>query len=262
MVVIDDEVAIAADENKIQRILTNLALNARDAMKDGGRITLRLHAPAEEDGGPFARIEVTDTGAGMSEEVQARIFDPFFTTKAGSGTGLGLSSVKELVTANGGHVHVRSALQQGTTIAICWPSLTTWSSSVEDLPPTQPSATKLTVLFVDDDPIVRRALIRGLGNQPITLLEASNGTEAVEIARRYQDPIHVLCSDCVMPGLPIRQLIEEYRSLYPNGRVMVCSGYEPDDAGLAEGAVDDFFPKPFSASELAYRIRQLVTKPR
>ena len=259
---------ILADEGELLRVLMNLALNARDAMRDGGALTLRVRPPSPRElegfrseppstpGSPPATglvvIEVEDAGSGMSEEVRARLFEPFFTTKQGAGTGLGLASVRDVVAAHGGHVDVTSELGVGTTISLCWPTVAPPGPHAEE-PLVRRSQESAVVLLVDDDAGVRLALRKGLTRAGMTVLEAPDGAAALTTARRHASPIHVLCTDCVMPGPPVRQLIAQFRALH-QGKVLVCSGYAPAETGLTPDVFDDFLPKPFTSDELAARI--------
>jgi signal transduction histidine kinase/CheY-like chemotaxis protein len=263
---------LLADEGEVLRVLMNLALNARDAMRDGGELTLRVRPPSSREldawrpdqpsapGVPSVTgivvLEVEDTGSGMSEEVRARLFEPFFTTKQASGTGLGLASVRDIVTAHGGRVDVTSEVGTGTTISLTWPTVSEPAQRALATP-FRASNERVVVLLVDDDPAVRLALSRGLTRAGMTVLEAADGAAALTTARRHAEPIHVLCTDCVMQGPPVRQLIAQFRALH-HGRVLVCSGYAPADTGLTEDIFDDFLTKPFTSEDLAQRIRSVL----
>jgi len=260
---------VVADEGEVMRVLMNLALNARDAMRDGGKIVLRVRPPTPEerllplpDAAAASRdlpapvdvavVEVEDSGSGMSEAVRGRIFEPFFTTKQASGTGLGLASVRDIVVAHGGRVEVASEPGVGTTISLLWPTVERVVERARKASPRRPSE-PVVVLLVDDDDAVRLALRRSLTRAGMTVLDAADGASALTLARRHQAPIHLLCTDCVMPGPPLRQLIASFRELH-HGRVLVCSGYAPAETGLTPEVFDDFLPKPFSAETLAARV--------
>jgi len=197
-------------------------------------------------------VEVEDSGSGMSEAVRGRIFEPFFTTKQASGTGLGLASVRDIVVAHGGRVEVASEPGVGTTISLLWPTVERVVERARKASPRRPSE-PVVVLLVDDDDAVRLALRRSLTRAGMTVLDAADGASALTLARRHQAPIHLLCTDCVMPGPPLRQLIASFRELH-HGRVLVCSGYAPAETGLTPEVFDDFLPKPFSAETLAARV--------
>lgn len=260
---VEKDAIVAADEGEVLRVLTNLALNARDAMRDGGTLTLRLRGPrssepqASKDGLPFVVVEVEDTGAGMADSVKERLFEPYFTTKQGSGTGLGLASVRDIVEARGGSVAVASALGRGTTISLYWP--TAKSASGEASESGSHPRGPLVVLVVDDDPAVRAAITRGLTRSGITVLEAADGASALLSARRHAGRIDVLCTDCVMPGLPAVQFIERFREIHAS-RVIVCSGYAPADTGLSSQHFDDFLQKPFASETLVARLYALLAE--
>ena len=253
---VEGEPAIVADEAEIQRILTNLVLNARDAMREGGTVTLRVE-PSTLAGAPCARMVVRDDGAGMTEEVRLRLFEPFFTTKGGAGTGLGLASVRELTEAAGGRVSVESELGVGSSVSVYWPLAAAEPESRARAVPGGSDGHGINVLLVDDDAQVRALLARGLRRLGFTVVEAADGSEALTLIRRHREPLHVLCSDCIMPGVPLRELIAAFRAAYPDGRVLLCSGYAPHDAGIAPGVADTFLSKPFRLDELAARIVEL-----
>jgi len=255
---VDDDVAIVADEGQIQRLLTNLVLNARDAMREGGRVTLRVKRSSAAEG-PFALIEVEDDGAGMSEDVRQRLFEPFFTTKGGAGTGLGLASVRELVEAAHGSVSAKSELGVGSTLSVRWPL----ADAAPEVSAARSSKSHtldgagITVLVVDDDTQVRNLLARGLRNFGFTVLEAADGREGLLIARRHREPVHVMCADCVMPGIPLRELVAGYRAAFPAGRVVVCSGHALEESGFDPRTADRFMAKPFGIKELARCLHEL-----
>ena len=260
------EVVVLADEGELLRVLTNLVLNARDAMRDGGRLTLRArNARATElrsaaPNVPLVAIEVEDTGSGMSEEVKQRLFEPFFTTKEGGGTGLGLASVREVVETQGGRVTVESQLGKGTTVSMLWPVAVAGGEQAP-LNSRERSGKGFSVLVVDDDPKVLTVLSKSLARAEFTVLEATDAASALVVARRQKEPIHVLCTDCLMPGLPVRQLIEGFRELH-RGRVLVCSGYAPAETGISIETVDDFLSKPFIGDELVERVIALAAAAR
>jgi signal transduction histidine kinase len=252
---------VTADEGEVLRVITNLALNARDAMRDGGTLTLRLRAPREgeprtaRDGATYAVLDVEDTGSGMSDDVKARLFEPYFTTKQASGTGLGLASVRDALERAGGEVRVESTLGHGTTISLFWPAAPGETQPVAA--PDTASTRALVVLVVDDETAVRTAIARGLTRAGMTVLEASDGASALVLARRHHGKIDVLCTDCVMYGVPVAQLIERFRELH-GGKVVVCSGYAPAETNLSPEMFDDFLAKPFGSDDLAARIRGLT----
>jgi signal transduction histidine kinase len=259
---LDLQAVVTADEGEVLRVITNLTLNARDAMRDGGTLTLRLRPPRDgeprqaKNGSAYVVLEVTDTGSGMSDEVKARLFEPYFTTKQASGTGLGLSSVRDALERAGGEVRVESALGHGTSISLFWPEARADAKQASSV--LQPAkARPLVVLVVDDETSVRGALTRGLTRAGMTVLEAADGASALVTARRHHGKIDVLCTDCVMYGVPVAELIARYRELH-GGKVIVCSGYAPAETGLSPESFDDFLSKPFANDDLVGRIRTLA----
>ena len=257
------DVKLSADEGELLRVLTNLALNARDAMRDGGVLTLRARPPKQGEprvspsNEPLVVIEVEDTGSGIPDAVKARLFEPFFTTKEGAGTGLGLASVRELAQHRGGQVAVTSALGVGTTISVFWPVATPRvSEQVATAAAVNPR--NAVVLLVDDDPAVRTALARGLTRAGMSVVQAPDASSALLAARRYQSHIDVLCADCMTVGPALNQLIAGFRELH-GGCVLICSGQSPEDGALGSDAYDDFLPKPFGSNEFVARIHALLS---
>lgn len=268
-----DGVTIASNDALVQRVVTNLALNARDAMRDGGRLTLRMrrasHDHVRKLGAPVTEpaadnwivLDVEDTGAGMTPEIMARVFEPFFTTKDAAGTGLGLSSVREMVEAQRGHVVLSSQVGVGTRVSVCWIEVDRALTPMMSAPRAQASGNGITVLVVDDEAVVRDSMVRGLARQGFTMLEAGDGSEGLLVARRHREAINVLCCDCEMPGLHVRHLVEGFRAAHPDGRVLVCSGNAPDNI-IPLQLVDGFLPKPFGGEVLGRRILELLSPAR
>ncbi|MBS2027791.1 MAG: response regulator [Deltaproteobacteria bacterium] len=248
---VQDVPDVRVREGAILRALTNLALNARDAMRSGGKLSLRTRVatatelPAGLDAQkPHVLLEVQDTGAGMDAATRARLFEPFFTTKGESGSGLGLSSVREGVEAAGGAVTVDSEVGRGTRVRLFWPAR--GDARAEARP-----GREGTLLLVEDDEVVRRRLADGLAPLGFKVLEAADRSEALLAARRHQGPIQFLLTDGAMPGMPLLAFVDEFRNLQPGARVVVCSGHTPAELGLPHPGVDAFVPKPCSANELA-----------
>jgi two-component system, cell cycle sensor histidine kinase and response regulator CckA len=259
---------VRADAGQIEQVLMNLAVNARDAMPAGGRLTIatsNADLPAGVNGlppGRYARLAVSDTGHGMPPDVLARVFEPFFTTKeAGKGTGLGLSTVFGIVAQSGGHVTVSSAIGAGTTFEIFLP--TTASSSEEPSgiksQLVRPARGTETVLLVEDDPYVRQFAAVALQMQGYTVVEAGTGAEAMAAAEAHADAIHIVVTDVVMPEMGGRQLTDALRGRRPGLKVLFVSGY-PEDAvaqfGVAAG--DQFLHKPFAPLALARKVRAVL----
>jgi signal transduction histidine kinase/CheY-like chemotaxis protein len=256
---------ILADEGQLQAMVMNLALNARDAMPDGGQLAFVVREATHEEtssAGIDARcvlLEVTDDGVGMSEETQARLFEPYFTTKGAAGTGLGLASVKALVEAAKGRIVATSAPGRGTRFRVLFPiQELEKATQAAKVPPAISTPRAGTVLLIEDDAHVRIAMSRGLGRSGFTVLEAGNGEEALTLARRYQSTIDVLVSDCVMPGMSVRQMIERFRGQFPSARVALCSGYAPEEVAPPQEMIDAFVAKPISIEALTRLVGDLV----
>ena len=265
---VEDHLTVLADEGQVQGVVTNLALNARDAMPRGGKLELRVRRATPTEGqaggidGQCALVDVNDDGMGMSEETMARMFEPYFTTKGAAGTGLGLASVKSAVEAGGGKIVVTSAPARGTQVRVLWPVYERGADGAErsgasELPPASRPG---TVLLVEDNERVRIAMARMLAARGFTVLEAPNGTEALTIARRYRAPIDVLCSDCEMPGISVEETIAAFRVLFPAARVVLCSSYAPEDVAPPLESVDAFAAKPFAPDEFVRLVDDLVAR--
>ena len=269
------EGAVRADPVQIEQILFNLAVNARDAMPAGGRLTIETrnidldeaYVASHPDArtGPHVLIAVTDTGCGMAPEVKAKIFEPFFTTKGlGKGTGLGLATVYGIVHQSGGHISAHSEIGVGTTFNVYLrreniPAPTTKTRSGMMQPP---QGTE-TVLLVEDEDGVRaltRCILTGCG---YTVLEACEAEQAVEIAEEHPGSLDLLISDVVMPGLGGRMVADRVSELHPDVRVLFVSGY-PDDAVVRHGVFQNgvnFLQKPYSPFALANKVREVLDTP-
>jgi CheY-like chemotaxis protein len=247
----------------------NLALNARDAMPQGGRLTIetgnllldetnaRQHAGIEP--GRFVVLAVRDTGHGMSADTLRHIFEPFFTTKApGKGTGLGLATVHGIVKQSGGHIGVQSEPGQGTTFKIYLPR----ADAPEEEAPSAPAATDLprgseTVLLVEDEASVRELVRECLAALGYTVLEAGGGAAALELSQAHGAPIHLLVTDMVMPEMGGRELAERLQASRPEARVLYISGYmDVDHEALTEGMA--FLQKPFTIDRLSRKVREAL----
>ncbi len=262
---------VFADRGQLSQVLVNLAVNARDAMPQGGRLTIAAQdVPLSEEyasthlevmPGPYVRIAVSDTGVGMTPEIQARMFEPFFTTKpAGKGTGLGLSTVYGIVKQLDGHMFVYSEPEQGTTIKIYLRHAE--DAAVAEAPPEQPVAGResATILVVEDDPGIRTVIWRVLEEQGYPVLLAATPQLALELAAGHEGPIHLLLTDVVMPEMSGRQLAERLLRDRPRLPVLFMSGYT-DDAILHQGRLDpdtDLLQKPFTSDILLRRIRRIL----
>jgi len=261
---------VKADRGQIERVILNLAVNAREAMPQGGKITIET-ADVELDEtnqtlsrsiapGPYVMLRVADTGCGMDAEVQSHIFEPFFTTK-GQGTGLGLATVYGVIKQCGGDVAVESAPGKGTTFKIYLPRV---SETVEKIQVAEPSGKTIldhrTVLLVEDERTLRKLTRKMLLEMGLTVLEAENGFQAIETAKRTEIPIDLLLTDIVMPGMSGWALAETLSSLRPEMRILYMSGY-PDGVVAKHGdtkAGITILHKPFTRDELARRVEDVA----
>ncbi|MBI1949517.1 MAG: PAS domain S-box protein [Deltaproteobacteria bacterium] len=265
---------VKADAGQMEQVVMNLAVNARDAMPKGGKLTIATEdvdidaefAAARGDllPGPHVRVSVTDTGIGMDVKTQARIFEPFFTTKEpGKGTGLGLSTVYGIVTQSGGRVHVYSELGHGTTFSVYLPRIDAPPAAPRTaLPSTRPRGVE-TVLVVEDDQAVRKIVRRVLENAGYKVLAAANGGEGLLLCEQHEGTIHLVLSDVVMPMMSGPDFVERARKVRPQLKALFMSGYT-DDAIVRHGLLDgdvDFVNKPLSQGELLKRVREAIDRP-
>jgi CheY-like chemotaxis protein len=267
-----DTGAVKADVGQLEQVLMNLAVNARDAMATGGKLTIETanveHDPEyarEQDAAPVSRfvmLAVSDTGVGMDEATKARIFEPFFTTKGpGKGTGLGLATVYGIVKQSGGFIWVYSEPGLGTTFKIYLPRVDAAATATAAPPASadSPRGTE-TVLLVEDADAVRAVTHQALARQGYTVLDAPNGAEALRIAADHPGPIHLLLTDVVMPGLSGRQLSDQLARLRPDTKVLFTSGYT-DDAVVRHGVLESgiaYLQKPFTVDGLARKVREVL----
>ncbi|MFL5594407.1 MAG: PAS domain S-box protein [Gemmatimonadaceae bacterium] len=269
---------VAADVGQLEQVLVNLAVNARDAMPKGGRLTLETADVELDDqygsrhgatvpAGPYVMLAVSDTGIGMDRETRARVFEPFFTTKeTGKGTGLGLSTVYGIVKQSGGFVWVYSEPGQGTTFKIYLPRLTSDARSVAPIPELTPeSSGNETILLVEDEETVRNLATRILRKQGYTVLSARHGREAEGIAGEYRHDIHLVITDVVMPEMGGRDLAASLGALRPDVPILYVSGYT-DDEIIRRGVLEPtmaFIEKPFTANALLRKVREMLdSRPR
>ncbi|MGH7417323.1 MAG: ATP-binding protein, partial [Candidatus Rokuibacteriota bacterium] len=269
-----DAGAVKADVGQLEQVLMNLAVTARDAMPTGGQLTIETcnveHDPdygREQEAAAVSRfvmLAVSDTGVGMDEATKARIFEPFFTTKeVGKGTGLGLATVYGIVKQSGGFIWVYSEPRLGTTFKIYLPQVDAVAAggAAGAAPGTFLRGTE-TVLLVEDAAAVRAVARQALARQGYTVLEAPNGTEALQIAASHPGPIHLLLTDVVMPGLSGRQLSDQLALLRPDAKVLYTSGYT-DDAVVRHGVLESgiaYLQKPFTADGLARKVREVLDR--
>ncbi|MFB3826217.1 MAG: ATP-binding protein [Bryobacteraceae bacterium] len=262
---------INVDAGQIEQVVMNLAVNARDAMPDGGALTLETRNVVLDKTyaathlavtpGPYVLIAVSDTGVGMDAQTRARLFEPFFTTKAqGRGTGLGLSIVFGIVKQSGGNVEVYSEPGKGTSVKVYLPRAD--QPAIREMPGGHPEAQRgsETILLVEDDEMVRGLVRQTLEREGYKLLDAAAPEQALRIARDYREPIHLMITDVIMPRLNGRELAGKMSGLRPQMRVLFMSGYT-DNAVVANGVLDSempFIQKPFTPAALAQKVRQVL----
>ena len=264
--------SVKADPGQIEQVIMNLALNARDAMPRGGTLTLetanaeldetfaRVHQPVEP--GHYVMLAVTDTGQGMTPEVQARIFEPFFTTKeVGKGTGLGLSTVYGIIKQSGGYIWVASEPGQGTTFKIYFPRVEqpAQTQGAEKRPGSAQHGSE-TILLVEDDEQLRELTSSVLTQCGYKVLAGGSAEEGLEISKAHHREIRLLITDVVMPRMNGRQLAEQVLKIAPNVQVLYISGYT-NDAIVHYGVLDEgfwFLSKPFALTALVSKVREVL----
>ncbi|MDY3562233.1 PAS domain S-box protein [Gemmata sp. JC673] len=262
---------VRADAGHIEQVILNLAVNARDAMPNGGTLTVGTSnvtsdgpdGPGHVPAGRYVRLAVADTGVGMTAEVQAKIFEPFFTTKGvGQGTGLGLSTVYGIVQQTGGHIRVASAPGRGAAFEVYFPSVGRVPADAQPAHAAEPGGPtgRGTVLVVEDDDRVRRLARIALQRFGYTVLDAPNAEEALRVCERPDPPIDLLLTDVVMPEMGGRELAEVVARLRPGIKVLYVSGYA-DDAVVRHGVLRAevaFLQKPFTPAALAEKVRSVL----
>jgi two-component system, cell cycle sensor histidine kinase and response regulator CckA len=265
---------VEADYGQLEQVVMNLALNARDAMRGGGRLTIETmdvdlpegyayrHVGIDIPAGPYVMLVVSDTGHGMTPEVKARLFEPFFTTKpATQNTGLGLATVYSIVAQSGGYIWVDSEPEMGTAFKICFPRV---ESEDADAPPAAhtggPRGGSETILLVEDEHTVRTVAARVLLNQGYAIHEAANGQDALAVLERLDGRVDLVLTDVVMPDMGGIELGGRIAERWPRLKVVYMSGYAEGDK-LQSGPPEferSFLPKPFSAESLMLKVRELL----
>ncbi len=265
---------VEVDPHQLENAVLNLAVNARDAMPDGGNLTIEASnvtiaandiVPAYIAPGDYVRMIVTDTGSGMAPETIAKVFDPFFTTKeVGKGTGLGLSMVYGFIKQSGGHIDIESNIGSGTTVSLLLPRVT---ESDLDVSEDRRTAVELgtraeTILVVEDDDDVRAYAVESLRELGYRVIEASDGPTALRLFEKADPPVQLLLTDVVMPVMSGSELAERAVALQPSLKVLFTSGYTRD-AIMRDGRLEpglDLLSKPFTYSILATRVRSLLDR--
>jgi PAS domain S-box-containing protein len=265
---------VKADPGQLEQAIMNLAVNARDAMPDGGRLTIETSDVDLDESyaqqrlgarpGSFVLLAVTDTGHGMDKETQARIFEPFFTTKEkGKGTGLGLATVYGIVKQSGGYIWVYSEPGQGTTFKVYFPRVREAEEPAVLPEPVAETVTprqnNRTALLVEDEALLRSLERQYLEASGYTVLEAKSGAEAIQVAGEHKGPIALLMTDVVMPGMSGRALAEQIAERRPGIKILYVSGY-PDQTIARHGVLESnmhFLQKPFSAESLKRKLEEL-----
>jgi len=264
---------VKVDPGQIEQVILNLAVNARDAMPSGGKLTIETanveldeeyaHAHVNVAPGRYVRLSVSDTGVGMTPEVKEKVFEPFFTTKEkGKGTGLGLSMVYGIVKQSNGNIWLYSEPGRGTTFRIYFPRAEEEADGLhkEEVTDVFPRGSE-TILLVEDDELVRNLATRLLEQQGYRVLKATNGQEALRVAKEHVgETIHLLLSDIVMPQMGGKELSDWLKISRPNVKVLYTSGYA-DDAIVHHGVLDPgthFLQKPFSLKTLSHKVREVL----
>jgi CheY-like chemotaxis protein len=265
---------VVADPGQLEQVLVNLIVNARDAMPQGGRITIETrnvelddhytseHAPVVP--GRYVMLAVGDNGIGMSSDTREHAFDPFFTTKeAGKGTGLGLATVYGIVKQSGGYVWIYSEQGLGTTVKLYFPEVSAAAAftTTEQRPATnEKKRGSETILLVEDEAAVRGLASRILEKQGYRVIAAQHGREAMEIASKEEGHIHLVLTDVVMPGMNGRGLVERLSGIRPRIKSLYMSGYTDDDI-IRRGFIEpskSFLQKPFTSDALLQTVRKVL----
>ncbi len=265
---------VRADAGQIEQVIMNLAVNARDAMPSGGKLTIetsnvsldeesaRFHASLKP--GNYVMLAISDTGAGMDSETQSRIFEPFFTTKGPKGTGLGLSTVYGIVKQSGGYIWVYSEVGKGTTFKIYLPRVAEAAeSSAQIAAPVETASVEPgteTILLVEDESNLRYLARQFLEKQGYRVIEAADGAVAMQIAVAHEGVIHLLLTDVIMPGMNGRELAQRISEIRPNVKILYMSGYTENVIGR-NGTLDAgvrLLQKPFTLHDLKNKVREVL----
>jgi DNA-binding response OmpR family regulator len=266
--------AVRADAGQIDQVIMNLAVNARDAMPSGGKLTIetsnvtldeeyaRFHAPLRP--GEYVMMAISDTGVGMDSETQSHIFEPFFTTKGTKGTGLGLSMVYGIVKQSGGYIWVFSEVDKGTTFKIYLPRVSSTGEPAAHIAApieyrkVEPGTE--TILLVEDEANLRYLARQYLEKQGYKVIEAADGAVAMQIAVAHEAMIHLLLTDVIMPGMNGRELAQRISEIRPNVKILYMSGYTENVIGH-DGTLDAgvrLLQKPFNLRDLKSKVREVL----
>jgi PAS domain S-box-containing protein len=264
---------VKADPGQIEQVIMNLSVNARDAMPEGGKLTIetanveldeeyaRKHIAVQP--GRYVMLSVSDTGVGMTPEVREKIFEPFFTTKErGKGTGLGLSTVYGIVKQSGGNIWVYSEPGQGTTFKIYLSQVDEPLEEQKEEAVGEVLQGHETILIVEDEDAVRKFAVRVLKKQGYKVLDAPDGGKAFTLCEEFKEPIHLILTDVVMPGMSGRKLADRLKAIHPEIKVLYMSGYT-DNAILHHGILEpgiNFIQKPFTVENLPRKVREVLDK--
>src|SRR6201984_510806 len=266
--------SVRADGGQIEQVMMNLAVNVRDAMPSGGKLTIETSNVTLDEGyarfaaplrpGDYVMVAISDTGAGMDAETQSHIFEPFFTTKGPKGTGLGLSTVYGIVKQSGGYVWVYSEVGRGTTFKIYLPRVaSTGETAVLVAAPLQYQRVEPgteTILLVEDEANLRYLARQYLEKQGYKVIEAADGAVAMQIAVAHEAVIHLLLTDVIMPGINGRELAQRISEIRPNVKVLYMSGYTENVIGH-DGTLDAgirLLQKPFNLRDLKNKVREVL----
>jgi CheY-like chemotaxis protein len=263
---------VEVDQSQVEQVIMNLMINGRDAMPQGGKLTIETANVDLDESytckhrtvkpGRYVMMAISDNGIGMDEETQSRIFEPFFTTKElGKGTGLGLSTVYGIVKQSGGNIWIYSESGKGTTFKIYLPRVDKTAAQVEQVKGPKKSLNgSETILVVEDNDMVRQLALKVFLKYGYMVLEAKNGEEAVEICRQHEGPIHLMLADVVMPKMGGRKLAEHFENTRTETKVLYMSGYA-DDTIVHHGILPqgmNFVQKPFTHEMIASKVRELL----
>jgi PAS domain S-box-containing protein len=264
---------VEADPSQIEQVLVNLAVNARDAMPEGGRLLIEAenvelddeytYMHPDTEAGHYIRLKVSDTGVGMDKETIERVFEPFYTTKS-EGTGLGMATVYGIVAAAGGRVDLYSEPEMGTTVKIHFPTTAKDAAEIDPHPETDSVGHGEVVLVVEDEPDVKRMAERILTNGGYSVIGTSQGADALELCRPGRQRIDLLLTDVIMPEMLGTELVEKVRAMRADLPVLYMSGYSHEvlaHEALTEDCASAFIEKPFSALELQSTVRKLLDSP-